>query len=250
MSPRRNDWHLFDGLWADLAPYAIHESDREGIAAAVLRYRETRAAEDFLVVVASSVRLIMAQAHRSTDANTAVNAGRHDPLDIVLAAIAYAIPRAVKTWKPEVGAWATHLHNWTRRLIGLVYQGSFAFSTKEWHWNDPAERARTMKALMEMVREREGGGNNETTKAQHSLAELVPVTPVEPPDLAASDARARMLARLIEKLPPRYRGILRARYGLDGGPPASVDAVAKGLGKTRVEVRQMEVEAMRRLGAM
>jgi RNA polymerase primary sigma factor len=55
------------------------------------------------------------------------------------------------------------------------------------------------------------------------------------------------VARVVARLDPRPRFILTLRYGLDGSEPRTLAAVAEVVGLTRERVRQLEVEAFKRL---
>ncbi|MDR5694586.1 MAG: sigma-70 family RNA polymerase sigma factor [Armatimonadota bacterium] len=53
--------------------------------------------------------------------------------------------------------------------------------------------------------------------------------------------------RLLEELNPRERGILELRYGLNDGVARSLEEVGRMFGITRERVRQIEVQAIRKL---
>ncbi|MDP9485722.1 MAG: hypothetical protein M3Q49_08055, partial [Actinomycetota bacterium] len=60
------------------------------------------------------------------------------------------------------------------------------------------------------------------------------------------EALARLRAAL-EILPARERRVLGMRYGLDGGEPATLDAVAKELGMSRQGAQNLQARAEGRL---
>jgi RNA polymerase primary sigma factor len=72
----------------------------------------------------------------------------------------------------------------------------------------------------------------------HSLA---------PHEQTAEHARGRELAGALEQLNPRMRRVLSLRFGLDGGPPKTLEEVGSELGITRERVRQLETRALREL---
>jgi RNA polymerase primary sigma factor len=72
----------------------------------------------------------------------------------------------------------------------------------------------------------------------HSLA---------PHEQTAEHARGRELAGALEQLNPRMRRVLSLRFGLDGGPPQTLEEVGSELGITRERVRQLETRALREL---
>ncbi|HSH84096.1 MAG TPA: sigma factor-like helix-turn-helix DNA-binding protein, partial [Guyparkeria sp.] len=57
----------------------------------------------------------------------------------------------------------------------------------------------------------------------------------------------QLLERLIDKLDDRQREVLMRRYGLRNHEPATLEEVGGILGCTRERVRQIQLEAIRRL---
>lgn len=58
---------------------------------------------------------------------------------------------------------------------------------------------------------------------------------------------AQRLNMLLNKLDTRERTILRMRYGLDGGPPRTLEQISKKIGRTRERVRQIQKRALNKL---
>jgi RNA polymerase primary sigma factor len=54
--------------------------------------------------------------------------------------------------------------------------------------------------------------------------------------------------RAVAKLPDRQRDVISLRFGLGGTAPSSLEQIGKQLGITRERVRQIEADALRRLG--
>jgi RNA polymerase primary sigma factor len=78
--------------------------------------------------------------------------------------------------------------------------------------------------------------------------DLIEDTKTESPDGATSDRlRSAELAVALEKLNPRMRYVLGARFGLDGQAPRTLEEVGAELGITRERVRQLESRALREL---
>ena len=59
-----------------------------------------------------------------------------------------------------------------------------------------------------------------------------------------------MLQDLIKLLAPREAGILKARFGLDGGSPQTLEQVGESFGVTRERVRQLQNVALNKLRKM
>ncbi|MGH9129792.1 MAG: sigma-70 family RNA polymerase sigma factor [Acidimicrobiales bacterium] len=83
--------------------------------------------------------------------------------------------------------------------------------------------------------------------AETSLGELVeaPATSVED-EVGASLALER-LHEAVDSLEPMERAVIRLRFGLDSGEPASLEATAKALGIGPRRARQVEATALARL---
>jgi RNA polymerase primary sigma factor len=60
----------------------------------------------------------------------------------------------------------------------------------------------------------------------------------------------RMLQEMVKTLDPREATILRARFGLDGGPQKTLEEVGEKFGVTRERVRQIQNIALRKLRRM
>ena len=78
--------------------------------------------------------------------------------------------------------------------------------------------------------------------------DLIEDTTNESPDSATSDhLRSAELGVALDKLNPRMRYVLSARFGMDGQVPRTLEEVGAELGITRERVRQLESRALREL---
>jgi RNA polymerase primary sigma factor len=78
--------------------------------------------------------------------------------------------------------------------------------------------------------------------------DLIEDTKTESPDGATSDRlRSVELGVALDKLNPRMRRVLSARFGLDGQAARTLEEVGTELGITRERVRQLESRALREL---
>jgi len=66
---------------------------------------------------------------------------------------------------------------------------------------------------------------------------------------AQLDARQSLLAAL-DRLPARQRAVVVLRYGLGDADPKTLEEIGRKLGLTRERVRQIEVEALKRLATL
>jgi RNA polymerase primary sigma factor len=58
------------------------------------------------------------------------------------------------------------------------------------------------------------------------------------------------LATVLDDLAANERLVLRRRFGLEGDPPETLEAIGRGLGLTRERVRQIEMAGLRKLRAL
>jgi RNA polymerase primary sigma factor len=68
-----------------------------------------------------------------------------------------------------------------------------------------------------------------------------------PEEVALNRVRREAILEALARLPPREAEVLRLRYGLDGGPPLSLEEIAQRFKITRGRVRQLEGRAISRL---
>jgi RNA polymerase primary sigma factor len=71
------------------------------------------------------------------------------------------------------------------------------------------------------------------------------------PDEQVEDSlRSQTLADALRSLPERHRSVVILRYGLDDAEPKTLEEIGRRLGLTRERVRQIEVEALKRLSTL
>jgi RNA polymerase primary sigma factor len=71
------------------------------------------------------------------------------------------------------------------------------------------------------------------------------------PDEQVEDSlRSQTLADALHSLPDRHRAVVILRYGLDDSEPKTLEEIGRRLGLTRERVRQIEVEALKRLSTL
>ncbi|HEV7639952.1 MAG TPA: sigma-70 family RNA polymerase sigma factor, partial [Gaiellaceae bacterium] len=71
------------------------------------------------------------------------------------------------------------------------------------------------------------------------------------PDEQVEDSlRSQTLADALHSLPDRHRAVVILRYGLDDAEPKTLEEIGRRLGLTRERVRQIEVEALKRLARL
>jgi RNA polymerase primary sigma factor len=87
-------------------------------------------------------------------------------------------------------------------------------------------------------------GDDEATRVD-LLADAEPVDPLAG---LLDEAREGALAARLDELSERGRRVVELRFGLNDGVAQTADAVATELGVTRERVRQIELNALRRLG--
>jgi RNA polymerase primary sigma factor len=86
---------------------------------------------------------------------------------------------------------------------------------------------------------------------ESSVADLIEDVNSESPDSATTEhSRSLELAAALDRLNPRMKHVVLRRFGLDGGPPQTLEEVGVDLGITRERVRQLETRALRELRAV
>ncbi|MGV0999181.1 MAG: RNA polymerase sigma factor RpoS [Fluviibacter sp.] len=82
----------------------------------------------------------------------------------------------------------------------------------------------------------------------HTFGEMLPDEQSESPhDALAHSESITLLLAWVDMLPERQRQVIERRYGLRGGEPETLEAIAADLQLTRERVRQIQAEALTRL---
>ena len=71
-----------------------------------------------------------------------------------------------------------------------------------------------------------------------------------PDELVENSLRSQTLAVALRSLPERHRAVVILRYGLDDAEPKTLEDIGRRLGLTRERVRQIEMEALKRLATL
>jgi RNA polymerase primary sigma factor len=71
-----------------------------------------------------------------------------------------------------------------------------------------------------------------------------------PDEVVEDSLRSQTLAVALRSLPERHRHVVVLRYGLDDSEPKTLEEIGRRLGLTRERVRQIEVEALKRLATL
>jgi RNA polymerase primary sigma factor len=71
-----------------------------------------------------------------------------------------------------------------------------------------------------------------------------------PDELVEDSLRSQTLALALRSLPDRHRAVVILRYGLDDTEPKTLEDIGQRLGLTRERVRQIEVDALKRLSTL
>jgi RNA polymerase primary sigma factor len=71
-----------------------------------------------------------------------------------------------------------------------------------------------------------------------------------PEEMVEDSLRSQTLATALRSLPERHRSVVVLRYGLTDSEPKTLEEIGRRLGLTRERVRQIEVEALKRLSTL
>lgn len=86
---------------------------------------------------------------------------------------------------------------------------------------------------------------------QGRLRDLIADTSADPSTALGSLVRGRAeLVSVLDDLAPNERAVLRCRFGLEGAPPETLEAIGRRMGLTRERVRQIEAAGLRKLRAL
>ena len=88
-------------------------------------------------------------------------------------------------------------------------------------------------------------------EGQGRVGDLVADPSADPSSAIASLVRERAdLVTVLDDLAANERTVLRRRFGLEGEPPESLEAIGRRLGLTRERIRQIEGSGLRKLRAL
>jgi RNA polymerase primary sigma factor len=82
------------------------------------------------------------------------------------------------------------------------------------------------------------------------LGDFVAGDDLLPDEQVERSLRSQTLATALRALPERHRCVVVLRYGLDDADPKTLEEIGRRLGLTRERVRQIEVEALKRLATL
>jgi len=90
-------------------------------------------------------------------------------------------------------------------------------------------------------------GDDEEAEFGHFITDETAPKPDEAADVTL---RKEALARILRSLSYRERRVLELRYGLNGEQPCTLDEVGRAFEVTRERIRQIESQALKKLGAL
>ena len=99
-------------------------------------------------------------------------------------------------------------------------------------------------SLDKKVKFNKAGGNGANDPEVHELVKDPSHSPVE---LASTQMLKDDVRRLIRTLSPREQAVIRLRFGLDNGTPATLEDIAKKFKVERDQVQKIEIRAIQKL---
>ncbi|QDU71318.1 sigma-70 family RNA polymerase sigma factor [Mucisphaera calidilacus] len=111
----------------------------------------------------------------------------------------------------------------------------------------PAKKIRIISKAVRASQRPQRGGSGEDDQAP-TLSEMLADDKVMAPDEQATvEDDLKTIRQLLDAIDDREAKILRLRYGLDGTEPMTLKDIGVEIGLTRERVRQIEIEALRKL---
>lgn len=163
--------------------------------------------------------------------------GRMDFEDIVSSGT-IGLLKAIDKFDPEKGAFSACASAYINKYIRMALDSYRGIHTKRYDRMTQEERS---SCIVESLNEKVGDGE---TEFADSLEADCP-TPCE--RVALDDSVRAMLDAIDNALDSREKFIVRARYGLDGNVPMTLEEIASKLNCTRERVRQIEVSSLMKL---
>ena len=109
-------------------------------------------------------------------------------------------------------------------------------------------RVRAIRELIRTVREPVSLDASSSEDRTDTLGELVEDRNApQPEEIVSRTALKEVLDRVLAELNSRERQVLRLRFGLDGQPPQTLEAIGNAVGLTRERIRQIERKALHAL---
>ena len=146
--------------------------------------------------------------------------------------------KAIEMFDPEKGGFSACASTWINKYIRMGFDSYRGIHTKRYDRMTQEERS---SCIVESLNEKVGDGETEFAESLAS-DEVSPSEAVE----KASSIKA-MHDAIDNALDAREQFIVRARYGLDGNEPMTLEEIAGRMNCTRERVRQIEVSALTKL---
>lgn len=218
----------FDAYLSQFASSDVLSNEEAVLLHSLFKSGERQA---FDMLVKSNIRLV------AKIANDYKRYSRMDFEDIVSSGT-IGLMKAIEMFDPEKGAFSQYASAWINKYIRMGFDSYRGIHTKRYDRMTQEERS---SCIVESLNEKIGNGDTEFAESLAS-DEVSPSEAVE----KASSIKA-MHDAIDNALDSREKFIVRARYGLDGNEPMTLEEIAGRMNCTRERVRQIEVSALAKL---
>lgn len=163
--------------------------------------------------------------------------GRMDFEDIVSNGV-IGLLKAIDNFDPEKGAFSACASTWINKYIRMGFDKYRAIHAKRYDRMTQEERS---SCIVESLNEKVGDGETE-------FADSLTSDEASPSEVVEKASSIKAMHDAIDgALDSREKFIVRARYGLDGNGPMTLEEIAGRMNCTRERVRQIEVQSLTKL---
>lgn len=171
-----------------------------------------------------------------------------DPEDVLATAVA-DVRHAARTYDPDKGAWPTHLFAYVRRAAQGEGRRSASIRLPDWLWERLERGGRRARREVHQLQKTATRALCVARMGDWKALQIASTRETWPDSVVEAHDCREVVRNRIAKLPEPQRRVLELRYGIGSGTPLSLRETASRTRLTPIEVRMIESQALRALGA-